>query len=113
MTVNMAIANEDTLVEITLPPDYSITARMDQLQNQLNLSALDDAKQQCRGIYFSLMQLHVSTSHANVMFELVHMDVWGLYNHFTVNKCKLFLKVVDDFSRATWIYLLLIKHHVA
>ncbi|GJW47947.1 ribonuclease H-like domain-containing protein [Tanacetum coccineum] len=33
---NMTVTNEDTPVEIKLPPNYFITARMDQLQNQLN-----------------------------------------------------------------------------
>lgn len=46
------------------------------------------------------------------MFSLVHMDVWGPYNHPTINKCKYFLTLVDDFSRATWTYLLPNKHHV-
>ncbi|GJU28539.1 hypothetical protein Tco_1167160 [Tanacetum coccineum] len=32
--VNMIVANEDTPVEMSLPLDYSVTARMDQLQNQ-------------------------------------------------------------------------------
>ncbi|GKB56175.1 putative RNA-directed DNA polymerase, partial [Tanacetum coccineum] len=53
-----------------------------------------------------------SLSNATSKFELVHMDVWGPYHHPTLNKCKLFLIIVDDFSRATWTYLLPNKHHV-
>ncbi|GKD98718.1 cysteine-rich receptor-like protein kinase 8 [Tanacetum coccineum] len=53
-----------------------------------------------------------SLSNATSKFELVHMDVWGPYHHPTLNKCNLFLTIVDDFSRATWTYLLPSKHHV-
>ncbi|GJT63799.1 cysteine-rich receptor-like protein kinase 8 [Tanacetum coccineum] len=54
----------------------------------------------------------VSNAHAKSKFELVHFDVWGPYKHPTINKCTHFLTIVDDFSRATWTYLLPNKHHV-
>lgn len=53
----------------------------------------------------------VSSSHAHHLFDLVHMDVWGPYKHPTHNQCKYFLTIVDDFSRATWTYLLSNKHN--
>ena len=54
-----------------------------------------------------------SNSHASTLFELLHLDVWGPYKQPTINKCKYFLTVVDDFSRATWTYLLPTKQHVS
>lgn len=39
-------------------------------------------------------------------FELVHLDVWGPYKEPTHDGCQYFLTVVDDFSRATWIFLM-------
>ncbi|PWA89235.1 Cysteine-rich RLK (receptor-like protein kinase) 8 [Artemisia annua] len=53
----------------------------------------------------------LSTSHASFPFELIHVDVWGPYKSPTINKCKYFLTIVDDFSRATWTYLIPSKDH--
>jgi hypothetical protein len=53
----------------------------------------------------------ISTSHASSPFELVHIDIWGPYRHPTINKCKYFITIVDDFSRAVWTYLLPSKDH--
>ena len=53
----------------------------------------------------------ISDSHATSLFDLIHVDVWGPYKHSTVNNCKYFLTIVDDYSRATWTYLLPSKHH--
>ncbi|GJS93292.1 cysteine-rich receptor-like protein kinase 8 [Tanacetum coccineum] len=43
----------------------------------------------------------LSASHASCPFELVHVDIWGPYKSPTINKCKFFLTMVDDFSKAT------------
>lgn len=49
---------------------------------------------------------------ASRIFELVHCDLWGPYN--TVSSCgaRYFFTLVDDFSRATWVYLLIDKLEV-
>ena len=41
-------------------------------------------------------------------FDLVHCDLWGPFSVPTIDNCKYFLTIVDDFSRSTWVYLL--KH---
>ena len=48
----------------------------------------------------------ISTHKASRLFELVHCDLWGHYT--TPSSCGIvyFLTVVDDFSRAVWVYLL-------
>lgn len=46
------------------------------------------------------------------MFELVHIDLWGPYRHCTNGSCTMFLTIVDDRSKATWVYLLSDKAHV-
>lgn len=53
-----------------------------------------------------------SISHAQNKFELIHADTWGPYKHNTLNNCKYFLTLVDDFSRTTWTYLIPTKQHV-
>ena len=47
-----------------------------------------------------------SVSHASKAFDLVHVDIWGPYRVCTRQKFKLFLTLVDDYSRMTWIFLL-------
>ena len=47
-----------------------------------------------------------STTKANKVFELLHVDIWGTYRTPTYDGFTLFLSIVDDYSRATWIFLL-------
>ncbi|KAK9063310.1 hypothetical protein SSX86_017180 [Deinandra increscens subsp. villosa] len=44
--------------------------------------------------------------------ELVHLDVWGPYKIPSREGYKYFLTVVDDFSRAVWVFLLKHKDEV-
>ncbi|XP_074299664.1 uncharacterized protein LOC141630814 [Silene latifolia] len=46
------------------------------------------------------------------IFDLVHCDLWGPYRIPSSCGAKYFLTIVDDFSRATWVYLLLDKTEV-
>ncbi|GKA86712.1 putative RNA-directed DNA polymerase, partial [Tanacetum coccineum] len=41
-------------------------------------------------------------------FELIHCDIWGGYRVSSYTKANYFLTIVDDFSRAVWLFLL--KH---
>ncbi|KAG7556653.1 Retrotransposon Copia-like N-terminal [Arabidopsis suecica] len=45
-------------------------------------------------------------------FELIHIDTWGPFSVPTVDGFRYFLTIVDDFSRATWIYMLKQKSDV-
>ncbi|XP_019227222.1 PREDICTED: uncharacterized protein LOC109208553 [Nicotiana attenuata] len=42
-------------------------------------------------------------------FELIHVDVWGLYKVATYNGFKYFLTIVDDYSRGAWTFLMSTK----
>lgn len=50
-----------------------------------------------------------SKSHTTTLFELVHVDTWGPYHTSTHEGHKFFLTIVEDFSRATWTFLLTTK----
>ena len=54
----------------------------------------------------------VSKHKASAIFELIHCDLWGPYR--TISSCgaSYFLTIVDDLSRAVWIYLLVEKKEV-
>lgn len=45
-------------------------------------------------------------------FALIHCDVWGPYRTLSSCGAPYFLTVVDDYSRAVWVYLMLEKSEV-
>lgn len=45
-------------------------------------------------------------------FSLIHVDLWGAYRTPSTCGAVYFLTIVDDFSRAVWVYLLLEKREV-
>lgn len=45
--------------------------------------------------------------------DIIHLDVWGPYRITSREGFKYFLTVVDDYSRAVWVYLLKNNHEVA
>lgn len=49
----------------------------------------------------------VSNIKSTHCFDLIHIDVWGPYKEPTHQGYQYFLTIVDDFSRATWVYLLI------
>lgn len=53
-----------------------------------------------------------STNRSTEPFDLVHIDVWGPFSIPTHDGFRYFLTIVDDFSRATWVYLLKYKSDV-
>lgn len=52
----------------------------------------------------------LSTNKTKMVFELVHCDLWGPYRTPALCGSKYFLTILDDYSRALWIYLLPSKH---
>lgn len=52
------------------------------------------------------LSFSTSSSCAQAIFDLIHIDLWGPYHVATSHGCKYFLTIVDDHSRATWTFLL-------
>lgn len=48
----------------------------------------------------------LSLSKSERLFDLVYSDVWSLASIISYNGFKFFVTFIDDFSRATWLYLL-------
>ncbi|CAL1400060.1 unnamed protein product [Linum trigynum] len=46
-------------------------------------------------------------------FELIHIDIWGGFHEASLTGARYFLTIVDDFSRAVWVFLLRNKSEVA
>ena len=55
----------------------------------------------------------LSTNKASALFELIHCDIWGPYKILSTCNARYFLTIVDDFSRATWVFLMVGKYEVA
>ena len=53
-----------------------------------------------------------SLNKSSAPFDLIHVDLWGPYRVPSSCGAVYFLTIVDDFSRAVWIYLLLEKSEV-
>ena len=49
-----------------------------------------------------------STQITTKPFELLHIDIWGPYQEASLDGARYVLTIVDDFSRATWTFLM---HH--
>lgn len=58
---------------------------------------------------FHNLPFNLSKSQATNAFELIHIDTWGPYKIPTQGNHKFFLTIVDDYTRHTWISLLIHK----
>ncbi|KAL2252650.1 UNVERIFIED_CONTAM: Retrovirus-related Pol polyprotein from transposon TNT 1-94 [Sesamum indicum] len=52
------------------------------------------------------LPFQLNESHSDTIFDLIHIDVWGSYNQYSVTHCTYMLTIVDDCSRATWVYMM-------
>ncbi|KAL2246173.1 UNVERIFIED_CONTAM: Retrovirus-related Pol polyprotein from transposon RE2 [Sesamum indicum] len=50
-----------------------------------------------------------SDSKTENAFDLVHVDVWGPYKEYSISHCHYMLTLVDDYTRATWTYMMIHK----
>lgn len=53
-----------------------------------------------------------SESHADDIFKLIHVDLWGPYKTKTISGASYFLTIVDDHSKSIWTFLLKDKTQV-
>lgn len=54
-----------------------------------------------------------SSNCSNAIFDLIHCDLWGPYRTTALCGTRYFLTIVDDHSRAVWVYLLKDKTSVS
>lgn len=53
----------------------------------------------------------LSSNKTSFAFELIHCDLWGLYRTTSICGSRYFFTIVDEFSRAVWIYLIRSKDY--
>nr|GMC80237.1 Retrovirus-related Pol polyprotein from transposon TNT 1-94 [Ipomoea batatas] len=54
----------------------------------------------------------LSNNRVSRIFEKIHCDLWGPYRHQSSCGARYFLTIIDDYSRAVWVYLLIDKTEV-
>ena len=55
---------------------------------------------------FTKLPYSTSLSRAPLIFDLIHLDIWGSYRLSSRTNYRFFLTIVDDHSRMTWVHLL-------
>lgn len=55
---------------------------------------------QCRETFYS------SDNKSVIIFDMIHVDLWGPYRSPSICNAYYFLTIVDDHSRGVWVYLL-------
>ena len=49
---------------------------------------------------------HHSVTHTTTSFEIIHVDLWGPYHHECQSGTQFMVTIVDDYSHATWTFLI-------
>ncbi|GKA60577.1 ribonuclease H-like domain-containing protein [Tanacetum coccineum] len=85
-------------------------------QDLMNVKIIEIGRQ-VNGLYYfdnveakQTRELFPLSEHkSSVLGELVHLDLWGPYMVVSKEGHRYFLTIVDDFTRAVWVYLLMSK----
>nr|GEX82373.1 putative Gag-pre-integrase domain, Gag-polypeptide of LTR copia-type [Tanacetum cinerariifolium] len=62
----------------------------------------------CNKAKLTRLPFPISSTKTSNCFDLIHYDIWGKYRRPSLTGANYFLTIVDDYSRAVWVYLL--KH---
>ena len=77
-----------------------------------NKSHLDKGCEVCFRAKHPRDRFYLSENKASRIFEKVHCDLWGPYRHPSSCDARYFLTIVDDYSHAIWLYLMIDKTEV-
>ncbi|EPS62921.1 hypothetical protein M569_11867 [Genlisea aurea] len=77
-----------------------------------NFSSSDDFCHTCRLSKPTRLPFPINFKRAEKSFEALHIDLWGPYHTPSRSGNRYFLTIVDDYSRAVWLYLMPDKVHV-
>ena len=72
-------------------------------------SFVDDSCHICHLAKQKHLPYSLSDNKASTSFQLLYLDIWGPYSVSTLHGHRYFLTIVDDFSRFTWVHLMIHK----
>ena len=94
-------------------PSLKITKLVPKVDPSENNKILNKACDVCQRAKQTRDQFPLSDHKASDVFELIHCDLWGAYRTPSSCGASYFLTIVDDYSRAIWIFLLIDKKEVS
>nr|GEU98547.1 ribonuclease H-like domain-containing protein [Tanacetum cinerariifolium] len=87
---------------------YPLDQVLTVLKNRLSIDKLTHAMpcEVCHHAKQVRKPFPLSEKKSDSLGRLIHLDLWGPYKVTTRDRFKYFLTMVDDYSRAVWVYLL-------
>nr|GEY73688.1 retrovirus-related Pol polyprotein from transposon TNT 1-94 [Tanacetum cinerariifolium] len=76
----------------------------------VSLNFKDKVCDSCNKAKLTRLPFPVSCITTSNCFDLIHCDVWGKYKRPSLTGANYFLTIVDDYSRAVWVYMHKHKH---
>jgi len=87
-------------------PSYGSLSPLSSLYGFEVNKGLCDCYDVCHRAKQTRNSFSLSYSKAVWPFGLIHCDLWGRYHTPSYSGCHYFLCIVDDYSRAMWVFLL-------
>ncbi|GAA0153554.1 hypothetical protein LIER_11764 [Lithospermum erythrorhizon] len=81
-------------------------------EESFNCSSIQDPYSVCPLAKQQRLMFNKTSEYSNVLFDLIHIDLWGPYKVATRLDTRYFLTIVEDGSRSNWTMLLSNKMHV-
>ena len=91
------------------PSHVKLQLIYNELKSSISLSQLLSHCQTCHMAKQRRLPF-ISNNHLSATpFDLIHINIWGPFHVQTQADNRFFLAIVDDYTRATWVYLLRAK----
>ncbi|XP_074342734.1 uncharacterized protein LOC141680396 [Apium graveolens] len=90
-------------------PSIKVLEKIPHVKSSIVKSSVNKVCDVCVRAKNSRTRFHISEHKAISYFDLIHCDLWGPYRTPSSCGAKYFLTIVDDYSRAIWIFLLVDK----
>ena len=94
-------------------PSFKVTKLVPAIDVRKNSEILNKHCDTCYRAKHTRDSFPLSDNKSSNLFELIHCDLWGPYRIGSSCGAYYFLTIVDDFSRATWVTLLVDKKEVS
>ncbi|GKD33846.1 ribonuclease H-like domain-containing protein [Tanacetum coccineum] len=101
---NLKLSNDLILYDVLVIPEYCVTLISVHKLVKENKIIVSFDENRC---YFLNQDLNLK--HVMGIGDLVHLDFWGPYKVTSSEGFRYFLTVVDDYTRAVWVYLVISK----
>ncbi|MFS7948515.1 putative RNA-directed DNA polymerase [Helianthus anomalus] len=83
------------------------SVKMSHIGSLVNFSgSKNDFCDSCVRAKMTRLPFRLSSIKTSECFDMIHCDIWGGYRTFSLTHGNYFLTIVDDFSRAVWVYLI-------